>query len=78
MAAMLAVMDEDINALTSRIIGLAMRVHTRLGPGLLEKAYQRCLRHELTLASSFSGGVAWRTGWDATSAPARSGLATHR
>ncbi len=46
---MLAVMDEDINALTGRIIGLAMRVHTRLGPGLLEKAYQRCLRHELTL-----------------------------
>jgi GxxExxY protein len=32
--------------LTQRIIGLAMRVHTRLGPGLLENAYERCLRHE--------------------------------
>jgi GxxExxY protein len=32
--------------LTQRIIGLAMRVHTRLGPGLLESAYERCLRHE--------------------------------
>jgi GxxExxY protein len=33
--------------LTQTIIGLAMRVHTRLGPGLLESAYDRCLRHEL-------------------------------
>jgi GxxExxY protein len=32
--------------LTSRIIALAMRVHTRLGPGLLENAYERCLCHE--------------------------------
>jgi GxxExxY protein len=34
------------NALTQAIIGLAMRVHTRLGPGLLESAYERCLCHE--------------------------------
>jgi GxxExxY protein len=32
--------------LTRQIIGLAMRVHTRLGPGLLESAYERCLCHE--------------------------------
>src|ERR1700722_5112796 len=32
--------------LTQQIIGLAMRVHTRLGPGLLESAYARCLCHE--------------------------------
>jgi GxxExxY protein len=32
--------------LTRRIIGLAMRVHARLGPGLLESAYERCLCHE--------------------------------
>ncbi len=36
----------DDNGLTYRIIGLAMRVHTRLGPGLLESAYERCLCHE--------------------------------
>src|SRR5580704_15504275 len=36
----------DGNALTHQIIGLAMRVHTRLGPGLLESAYERCLCHE--------------------------------
>lgn len=35
------------NTLTHRIIGLAMKVHTQLGPGLLESAYERCLCHEL-------------------------------
>jgi GxxExxY protein len=34
------------NTLTHQIIGLAMRVHSRLGPGLLESAYERCLCHE--------------------------------
>jgi GxxExxY protein len=34
------------NQLTYKIIGLAMRVHTRLGPGLLESAYEQCLCHE--------------------------------
>ena len=32
--------------LTNQIIGLATRVHTHLGPGLLENAYERCLCHE--------------------------------
>jgi GxxExxY protein len=32
--------------LTQQIIGLAMRVHTHLGPGMLESAYERCLCHE--------------------------------
>jgi GxxExxY protein len=36
--------------LTYRIIGLATRVHSRLGPGLLESAYHRCLCHELSQA----------------------------
>jgi GxxExxY protein len=36
----------DANSLTQLIIGQAMRVHTRLGPGLLENAYERCLCHE--------------------------------
>jgi GxxExxY protein len=34
--------------LTHRIIGLAMRVHRRLGPGLFEAVYHRCLCHELS------------------------------
>ena len=33
--------------LTHQIIGLAMRVHSPLGPGLLETAYEHCLSHEL-------------------------------
>jgi GxxExxY protein len=37
--------------LTHRIIGLAMRVHRRLGPGLLESVYDKCLCHELDKAS---------------------------
>ncbi len=37
--------------LTYNIIGLAMRVHRNLGPGLLESVYRRCLCHELSLAN---------------------------
>jgi GxxExxY protein len=33
--------------LTYRVISLATRVHRRLGPGLLESAYHKCLCHEL-------------------------------
>jgi hypothetical protein len=37
----------DINAITGQIIDAAMRVHTALGPGLLESVYEKCLQHEL-------------------------------
>ena len=33
--------------LTYQIIGLAMRVHRVLGPGLLESIYEKCLCYEL-------------------------------
>jgi len=36
--------------LTDRIIGLAIKVHRRLGPGLLESIYQECLCWELSQA----------------------------
>jgi GxxExxY protein len=39
-----------IDDLTGRIIGCAMRVHTVLGPGLLESAYEACLCYELKQA----------------------------
>lgn len=41
--------DMEINELTHRIIGAAIEVHKTLGPGLLEKAYQKALSFELRL-----------------------------
>ncbi len=38
------------NELSGVIIGCAMRVHTALGPGLLESAYEVCLDYELNEA----------------------------
>ena len=35
------------NALTGKIIGVAIEVHRTLGPGLLESAYEACLVFEL-------------------------------
>ena len=35
--------------LTFKVIGCAIEVHRRLGPGLLEKTYRTCLQHELEL-----------------------------
>lgn len=34
-------------ALTSKVIGLCMKVHTALGPGLLESVYEAAVCHEL-------------------------------
>ena len=36
-----------INRVTGAIVSSAMHVHSVLGPGLLESAYQGCLAHEL-------------------------------
>jgi GxxExxY protein len=36
-----------INEITGAIVNSAMKVHSILGPGLLESAYQACLAHEL-------------------------------
>lgn len=36
-----------MNEITGHIIDAAMRVHSALGPGLLESAYETCLAHEL-------------------------------
>jgi GxxExxY protein len=33
--------------LTGHVVGAALKIHTRLGPGLLESAYRACLVYEL-------------------------------
>ena len=38
---------KDINAISAEIVDAAMKVHSALGPGLLESAYLACLAHEL-------------------------------
>ena len=43
--------DEErdrLNRLSNVTIGAALRVHTALGPGMLESAYEACLFFELT------------------------------
>jgi len=40
-------MECKINELTSKILKCAFKVHTALGPGLLESAYVECLCFEL-------------------------------
>lgn len=45
--------QEKLNALSYKIIGLAIEVHRELGPGLLESAYQECLWYELKNAGLF-------------------------
>lgn len=37
----------EINQITHEIIDSAYKVHSTLGPGLLESAYQACLAYEL-------------------------------
>jgi GxxExxY protein len=37
----------NLNEVTRIVIGLAIKVHTKLGPGLLESAYKECLYYEL-------------------------------
>ena len=38
----------DDDELGTALIGAALKVHSALGPGLLESVYETCLAHELT------------------------------
>ena len=44
---------ESINELTGRIIGASFKVHSALGPGLLESSYKECLFYELSKEGLF-------------------------
>ena len=37
----------DVNQVSGAIVNAAMKVHSAVGPGLLESAYEACLLHEL-------------------------------
>lgn len=37
----------DFEPIAREIVDSAIRVHTRLGPGMLESAYQACMEYEL-------------------------------
>ncbi len=39
--------DTELNLLSQHVLDAAFRVHTALGPGLLESAYEHCLCYEL-------------------------------
>lgn len=43
------VTKKQLDKLSYNVIGAAIEVHRILGPGLLEKVYQKCLARELTL-----------------------------
>jgi hypothetical protein len=46
----------ETNQITGAVVDAAMRVHSRLGPGLLEQPYKKCLEHELVLRG-FTGNT---------------------
>ena len=37
----------ELDGITGLVVDAAMRVHTALGPGMLESVYEKCLKHEL-------------------------------
>lgn len=37
----------ELNEISGHVVDAAMKVHSALGPGLLENAYEACLEHEL-------------------------------
>jgi len=45
-------LDESLEDLAYRAIGCCVKVHCELGPGLIEKAYDRALRLELSASSA--------------------------
>ncbi len=39
--------NTELEGIASKIVAAAIKVHTALGPGLLESAYQKCMAYEL-------------------------------
>ena len=47
MATSTIISNPRVNRITGAVITAVMKVHSHLGPGLLESAYEACLAHEL-------------------------------
>jgi GxxExxY protein len=47
MTSSIAIRIPRVNQVTGLVVTAAMKVHSLLGPGLLESAYRACLAHEL-------------------------------
>jgi GxxExxY protein len=47
MASPAAIRTPRVNQVSGAVVDAALKVHSLLGPGLLESAYQACLAHEL-------------------------------
>jgi GxxExxY protein len=45
---------QELNLITEQILKYAFRVHTELGPGLLESSYKECLFYELNKNGIFT------------------------
>jgi GxxExxY protein len=41
----------EMNEISSAIIAAALKVHSAIGPGVLESVYKTCLHHELRRAA---------------------------
>ncbi|HJU83748.1 MAG TPA: GxxExxY protein [Holophagaceae bacterium] len=39
--------QEELNRISGSIVDSAFKVHSSMGPGLLENVYQKCMAHEL-------------------------------
>ena len=45
----------DIEEIAKKIVDAAIKVHTALGPGLMESAYQKCMEYELKKRRGIGG-----------------------
>lgn len=43
----------ELDTISGRVISAAIKIHSELGPGLLESAYEACLQFELTRQGLF-------------------------